>query len=140
MNHQLSNNLWSAYQKTWFKIPKLPNLNKNLCIVTAFNPHGIALLPEQNIYRNRELAHELKTMAFDITELAAGNQDFSYVETSFIFECEQGEAIALGVKWQQNAIFWIEQGQLYLLACRPIDGVMFEPVCVGAFLERTHIG
>jgi len=139
MKHQLDNNLWSTYQKTWFKLSKLPNLNKNLCVITAFNPHGIARLKDQNIYQNRELAHELKAMAIDVIELLAGNEDFSYYEPSYIFECERHKAVALGVKWQQNAIFWVEQGQLYLLACQALDGVVPSPVCLGTFLERTQL-
>ncbi len=139
MKYQFNNKLWLIYQNTYFDMPKLPNLKKNLCVITACNPFGTTLSNEQNIYRNSELAHDLDAMANDVIELSAGNIDFSYCETSFIFECDKEQAVELGKKWQQNAIFWIEQGTLYLIACRPIDGKTPESVCLGAFLERTKI-
>lgn len=139
MKPQFNNNLWSIYKKTWFKLAKLPNLNNNLCVVTAYNPYGSDDSIEQNIYRNSELAHELKAIAQEVIEVYAGNEDFSYCEMSYIFDCTKEKAIALGNKWQQNAIFWIEAGNLYLVACQPIDDKIPDSVYLGKFLERTKI-
>jgi len=140
MKYQLSNNLWSNYQKTMFKLAKLPNLKENLAIITAYNPWGLPASTADNIYSNRELAHVLEAKAVKLIEVLAGNHDFSYYEASFIFKCERIDAIAFGRQWHQNAVYWIEQGQLYLLDCRPYDKTSLrETIAMGAFIERTRI-
>lgn len=139
VNHQLSELLWSTYQKTWFKLFKLPNLNNNMCIITACNPYGEPQSTTLNNYLNRELAHELSAMPVEYSEICAGSKDFSYYEDSFLLECEYSKAIALGRKWQQNAVFWINDNQLYLCACRPIVGGLPETISMGKFTDRLTI-
>lgn len=133
MKRQFDGNLWLTYQKTWFKMPKLPNYNNNFCIVTAFNPQGNPQSSTQNICQNRELAHELSLSKLKYYAIRAGNADFSYFEDSFIVECSKLQALCLGRKWQQNAVFWVDSSQLYLLACQPL-------IIQHKTITQTHIG
>jgi len=68
MKYQLSNNLWSSYQKTMFKLAKLPDLKDNLAILTAYNPWGLPASTAENIYSNRELAHVLEAKAIELID------------------------------------------------------------------------
>jgi len=140
MKSHLTNSLWLIYQNTWFKPSKLPENIDNLCIITAFNPWGNPRVSEENNYQNRELAHELMRSKIEYYEICAGNQDFSYFEPSFLVRCSKQKGLALARSWQQNAIFWIEQSQLYLLPCQPliIDDKEVKQAHLGEFMRRVR--
>jgi hypothetical protein len=58
--------------------------------------------------------------------------DKSFQEKSWIVLCDKGTAVDLAMQFEQNAIYWVERGELYLV---PV--LMNHPEeCLGNFRDR----
>lgn len=84
-------------------------------IVTGWNPASRWLSKDENRRNNQQLRQEIDHTYH--VEVLVGNRDFSWVEESFAIEMDRENAIELGKRFNQNAIYFVEKEQLYLLSC-----------------------
>jgi hypothetical protein len=84
-------------------------------IITAWNPKSIWLSKSDNDRNNQHLAQEVSHTCW--CSVQVGNKDFSWFEESFAVQISQHEALELGRKYQQNAIYYVEGERLFLLSC-----------------------
>ncbi|OLQ85635.1 hypothetical protein BIY22_14115 [Vibrio panuliri] len=107
---------WKAYCDPYFKFENtIPT--GDFVIVTANNPESQRLPDQENLIRNRCLQCDLALHNFAI--VVVGNVDFSWCEEIFASPIPINLAIELGQKYQQNAIYFVQDDQLYLLSCLP---------------------
>ena len=117
------------YLHTRFKI-EVPaaGIPSRFAIVTAQNPDGHRVSAAANEKANTglrlELLHENKFF-FPVT---GGSPDFSHAEEGFgiAMDCAD-QAIALGRRWNQEAVFWVEDGQVELCHCTTSDRTVVGP-------------
>ena len=120
----ISTNLFEAYKATCYEIidPKIEifigqenealqtflkvNHFENWCFITAWNPFSNALTTEQNIALNHSLSLDL----IDFKLFQAQGKDtigsWPPEPSFFVANITEDEAIALGKKYQQNAIIY----------------------------------
>ena len=109
--------LWQVYGNAKFRplhspLPKVP-----FAVITAHNPRSQIVSDRQNQANQQGLIKELSALGHSYSQVLVGNEDFSYSEPSLAVAMAKSDAIALGKRYQQNAIYWVENGSLYLLPC-----------------------
>ncbi|KTA79387.1 DUF3293 domain-containing protein [Aeromonas salmonicida] len=108
--------LWENYKKICFIAPFLAPQWPVYAIVTAWNPAS----REVGIRRNTRRQSALwRAIAASPTMMALGPlwgsaPDASWRESSLALASSRGEAIGLAARFGQNAIYWVEQGELWL--------------------------
>ena len=122
---------WRAYQQPYFRFEALP-LAKQFAIITAWNPGSEWRTQAENDSNNRHLAVDLVHTGY--SRVLVGNQNFSWAEESFAAPMTPIRAVELGRKFAQNAIYFIENEQLFLLSC--IDDMPRLPL--GNWRERCR--
>ncbi|NRA60226.1 MAG: DUF3293 domain-containing protein [Psychrobium sp.] len=142
MNVNLTSDLWRLYEESVFKFNDINVTDGEFCVITGCNPLGKLLTASKNYCLNRELAHDLRQLNLSFSPLIAGNKTFSHVENSFKVSCDKAQAVALGRKWRQNAIYWIKDDLLYLLPCCINDHTehKFLETFIGSFQKRITLG
>lgn len=68
-----------------------------------------------NLKRNAALKTELARLTDKVQAVECGGLDGSWQEAGFAAAISLELACRLARKWQQNAIYWVEHGQLYLV-------------------------
>ncbi|MDC0609310.1 DUF3293 domain-containing protein [Vibrio sp.] len=106
--------LWSAYIDTVFDVSHGISF-PNYAIITAWNPLSIPVSYVKNQEYNMELLRDLTR--FQYFPLLAGDREFQWVEESFAVNMTLEDALALGEKHSQNAIYYVSDGELYLYSC-----------------------
>lgn len=124
--------LWQLYQNTVFLMPKTPSRRLAFAIVTAHNPRGKALGEEANHYRDQRLEAELLGAGFHPLPLWGCSPDLKHREKSWAVVMAKARAVELGLRLEQNAIYWVEQDRLYLVPCLLTE----DECCLGRFSER----
>lgn len=108
-----------AYQQVRFKA-ELPEggLPVRFGIVTACNPDGRAATAVDNAAATEALRVELVGGAEVFFPVTGGSADFVHAEPGFgIALKSRAEAVALGRRWRQEAVFWVEGGKVELVPC-----------------------
>lgn len=106
--------LWCSYQAILFKADQQP-VYPCFAILTAFNPGSIALNNCVNLNRNALLEIDLRELTDCILPVTSSARDGSWQEAGFAVAISLEQACRLARKWQQNAIYWVEDGQLMLV-------------------------
>ncbi len=106
--------LWQAYCDPYFHFEQQISFS-SFAIITAWNPKSELLSKKDNDRSNQYLAQEISHTCW--CEIQVGNKDFSWMEASFAVQITADEAIKLGRKYQQNAVYFIEGEELLLLPC-----------------------
>jgi hypothetical protein len=87
-------------------------------VITACNPDGLTVSDAQNKNATQRLQAALlddNRLHFPVT---GGSPDFSHAEPGFgVVWDSPDEAVTWGRKFQQEAVFWIEDGLVQLLSC-----------------------
>jgi hypothetical protein len=106
--------MWQAYCDPYFRFERDIEY-QNFAIITAWNPGSVWVSTQENHRNNRHLAAEIgHTCCISVD---VGNHDFSWSEASFAASISQSQALELGRKYGQNAIYYVEREILYLLSC-----------------------
>lgn len=115
-NMMIDAHFWQAYCDPYFKFENtIPT--GDFVIVTANNPASQRLSDHENLLRNSRLQCDLALYKY--SQVLVGNGDFSRSEISFASVISVPLAIELGRKYQQNAIYFVQDEQLNLLSCLP---------------------
>ena len=117
-----------SYKDTVFHGPEpTEGWPKTFAIVTACNPDGKTAEDTENESATRELSGALVQLALPHRSMTGGSPDGKHQEPGYLVECDLSTALELGVRFQQEAIFWIEDGQVSTVACsgdltkQPVD-------------------
>ncbi len=135
MDKQGSSPLNPAYQQVRFKA-ELPEgaLPVRFGIVTACNPDGRPAGAATNTAVTEGLRVELAGGSAAFFPVTGGSADFVHAEPGFgIVLKTRAEAVVLGRQWRQEAVFWVEAGNVELLPCGDGDSSI-----VGAWSELAE--
>lgn len=129
---QTSDDLMALYSQTVFLFRSLEDghLPNPFAIITASNPLGQILSKDENDQRNRQLQKELSHVLHE--KIIGASADLEHQEHSFIVQISKPAAIGLALKYDQNAIFWVEGDDLHIIPVL-MSG---DEVSVGSFRDR----
>ncbi|PWI35334.1 DUF3293 domain-containing protein [Vibrio albus] len=123
--------LWNAYQEIFFFADKKPKFNQ-FCIITAWNPHSYLCSEEQNKKANSALKSELQPYKYE--PILVGDRNKIWTEESYAVELSRLDSTKLAKKYRQNAIYYVQNDQIYLIPC--IDCGRAETL-IGCFSQRV---
>ena len=139
MNIKIDQRMWDAYKDVCFFVNQKLDffLDKELqasefCIITACNPHSVLLSDTENRAANRALEQDLLTTKY--ATILVGDCEKSWTEASYAAEISRVDSTKLAKKYRQNAIYYVQNDQLYLIPC--VDCGRSE-VQIGRFSQRT---
>lgn len=124
--------LWQLYQDVAF-ISYQP-FAKDSCfaIISVLNPRGKIATPGQNLCRHMAFAAGVHAARLRYRKITGASGDLKFLEPSWAVFCSREQAEQYALEWQQNALYWVEQDQLWLLPAL----LQHEPVVLGRFSER----
>ncbi len=110
-------NLWENYRKICFIAPFSAPKWPAYAIVTAWNPASRQLGMRRNTRRQRALLRSIAAVPRwqAMGPCRGSSQDESWQESSLLLASTRSEAIRLAARFGQNAIYWVERGELWLL-------------------------
>lgn len=123
-----------AYRHVRFRA-ELPHggLPVRFGIVTACNPDGGIQPDAENEARTRELGSELRTAGVPHFPVTGGSPDFSHAEPGYGVLIDRAGIVALGRRWKQDAVFWVERQEVWLVPCGTGD-----PSKIGAWPDMAE--
>jgi hypothetical protein len=83
--------------------------------MTAFDPRGQDLSPEENEKRRRSLSERLHKLGYRFVDVDACSPDGAHCESSVAVVMKQKEALALARELEQVAIFWFDGSRFWIL-------------------------
>ena len=86
-------------------------------IITACDPDGKKTDPTVNQSADFQLESELRIKGCRYWRVTGGSPDFAHAESGYAAELPLSEALELGRKYRQEAIFWIERDELIIVGC-----------------------
>ena len=107
--------LWESYKTSVFICHQVLNCNIDFAIISAQNPAGVTGHPYLNLRRDKEFQAYLNQQKLPYRSVIGCAPDHSFQEKSWIVLCEKNTAITLARQFEQNAIYWVEQGELFLV-------------------------
>ncbi|WP_261855958.1 DUF3293 domain-containing protein [Vibrio ruber] len=129
--YQIDSRLWQAYASTYFLFSQ-PFPVTEFAVITAWNPRSSKLSYQRNRAYNEQLCQRFNSARW--TTVFAGDADFEWVEESFAVAICLELALNLGRKFEQNAIFYVQNETVFLHSC--IDSRCDE---LGALSERIYV-
>jgi Protein of unknown function (DUF3293) len=104
-------------------------------VITAWNPMGRPADPAANSRAATAFQDWLAASGLPFFQADGGSPDFAHVEPGFGIELPDWESgVRLGRALHQEAIYWIEGGDLFLVQCSDP-----EPVLIAQWEDRLHI-
>lgn len=88
-------------------------------VVTACNPKGVTLPDSENAALTQKLESSLRGAGKLIFPVTGCDRNSAHEEPGFGVVCDEGEILRLGREWEQLAVFWVEDGEAWLLFCEP---------------------
>ncbi len=107
--------LWESYKSSVFICYQPLGDAINFAIISAQNPAGTIQHPQHNLRLDRELETHLDYHQLPSRAMIGSSPDLSFQEKSWAVLCEKSRALELARHFQQNAIYWVEAGKLYLV-------------------------
>ena len=104
-------------------------------IITACDPDGKKTDFAVNQSADLQLAADLRLIGCRHWRVTGGSPDFAHAEPGYAAEMPLTEALHLGRKYRQEAIFWIERDELSIVGC----GSELKQE-VGSWSERLALG
>jgi hypothetical protein len=106
-----------AYRSALFLVSpeEVDRLPASFAVVTACNPGGQPLTPEENRQREEALRQVLAASPFRFFPITGCSPDQSHAEPGFGIGCDLEKALHLARLFEQEAIYWIDEGSLELV-------------------------
>jgi hypothetical protein len=86
-------------------------------IVTACNPDGQDVDDATNRKATHALEETIDERGVRYGPMTGGSVDGGHQEFGYLVECDLTSALKLGADYKQEAIFWIEDGNLFVVNC-----------------------
>lgn len=133
--------MWLSYQTTLFYWPeqsphlatKLAALPDSFIILTACNPKGAVVTDDKNAILHDNLRNTLLAQQLNCFEITGTSPDLSHQETGFAIGVSVEQGITLGCQFRQNAIYYIEHDELWLV---PVLMNQVQKTYLGRFTNR----
>lgn len=109
--------LWDIYKSAVFLSCQPFGLSERYAIITACNPKGEMLTDCENRARDYRLQKLMSQHKANYRCVYGCSPDLSYREKSWMVNLEKDQAIEVGKAFDQNAIYWVEDGLLFLTPC-----------------------
>lgn len=93
------------------------NPQASFAIITAYNPLGNICTQSVNQGLNKRLQADAEQLKVPHRKLWGCSPELDYSESSWAIMTDKETAINLAKKYQQNAIYWVEKGQIFLIPC-----------------------
>ncbi len=123
----------SAYDQAHFQLDSpAVDLPVGFGIVTACNPMGVTVEASVNEGLDRDLGLSLVDQGIQHFRVTGGSKDMSHAELGYGCAVDRERIVELGRQWNQEAVFWVQGDQLFLVPCN--DSKHEEPL--GSFRER----
>lgn len=106
--------LWENYRNVCFIAPFAPPVWAAYAIVTAWNPASQRVGMRRNARRQRALSRHLADTLV-MGPVWGSDPDECWQEASLLLHIPQGEAIRLAARFGQNALYWVVEGELWLV-------------------------
>ncbi|WP_299009314.1 DUF3293 domain-containing protein [uncultured Shewanella sp.] len=133
--NNLVDDLWQCYQETEFLLTQALSSQLSFAIITAHNPKGMILSPSQNRLLDKKLQNELVHLGALHQEMIGTSVDMSHREKSWAVAVERKVGIAIGLKFKQNAIYYVETDKLRLIPCL----FQKQEICLGSFSKKMKL-
>ncbi len=117
-NTNIDASLWNSYSNSFFHFESEWNI-LSYVVITAWNPYSNLRSNVDNCINNQNLERYLQHANYVVVDV--GDKDFKWHEESFAAEISVDEAISLAIVFQQNAIYYVTGGELYLVASAEPD-------------------
>ncbi len=117
-NTNIDASLWNSYSNSFFRFKSEWRI-LSYVVITAWNPYSNLRSKEDNCITNQELEKYLQHVNY--VPVTVGDRGFNWYEESFAVEFSIDDAISLANEFQQNAIYYVTRGALYLIACADPD-------------------
>ena len=108
---------------------------ESFAIVTASNPMDQILSQADNGKRNQNLLDILNSDGQYVGAIIGSSPDLTHQEPSLIMHASRPEALDLGIRFGQRAIFWVSKDLLEIIEC-----ATGESHPVGSFRKRIRKG
>ncbi|MCL1126970.1 DUF3293 domain-containing protein [Shewanella surugensis] len=131
----LVNNFWQCYQETEFFSTQALSCQLSFAIITAYNPQGVLLSSMQNRLLDRKLQNEIEALGLPYRAIMGASADKRHMEKSWAITVDRNVAIQMGVKFDQNAIYYVEADHLRLIPCL----IQEKEICLGLFSEKVKL-
>ena len=102
------------------RVESISNVIMPFAIVTAHNPMDMRLDEFKNNERNEILRKDLLQSNLIHREIIGCSEDHTHQELSFVVKCKLKQAIQMGNKFEQRAIFWVEENKLQIVDCKTL--------------------
>ena len=102
------------------RVENISNVIMPFAIVTAHNPMDMRLDEFKNNERNEILRKDLLQSNLIHREIIGCSEDHTHQELSFVVKCNLKQAIQMGNKFEQRAIFWVEENKLQIVDCKTL--------------------
>ena len=106
--------LWENYRNVCFIAPFAPPPWPAYAIVTAWNPASRWVGLRRNARRQRALVRQVGECLV-MGEVWGSDEDERWQEASLLLPLSQPEAIRLAARFGQNALYWVREGELWLV-------------------------
>ncbi|RLV59230.1 DUF3293 domain-containing protein [Parashewanella curva] len=127
--------LLKNYSCTQFLLTQRIAKHLSFAIITACNPRGEVLAQSQNRHLDKLLLNEIEQLHCPYRAIIGAANDMSHFEKSWAVFTDKSQAVILGERYVQNAIFYVEQGELSLI---PIL-LKANEVSLGSFQKRINL-
>lgn len=118
--------LWDIYKSAVFLSCQPFGLSERYAIITACNPKGEFLSGCENLARDYQLQRFITKQNANCRCVYGCSPDLTYREKSWMVNFDKQQAIEVGKAFEQNAIYWVEDGLLFLTPC--LSSEIEEPV------------
>lgn len=107
-----------AYYSTKFNLSvDETTLPSKFAIVTAYNPLDELVSKESNQKADERLRSEIIRLGLVPIRATGGSPDRSHCEPGWLFATDFDTANEVARSFNQRALWWIEEGQLFLVEC-----------------------
>ncbi len=120
------------YRHTWFESAR-SEVAAAFAIITAHNPFGSKRTAEQNTAADQHLEQQLRELGMEPFRVIGYSPDRSHAEAGWGAAMSLEDAIRIGRAFQQDAIYWVENGNLHLVCLQTLES---EELC--PWQQRLH--
>ncbi|RVU35534.1 DUF3293 domain-containing protein [Rheinheimera riviphila] len=107
--------LWENYKTSVFLCHQSLGDQIDFAIISAQNPKGEIYPLQHNLTLNHEFETHLNDLHLPYRTLIGASPDLTFQEKSFAVLCDKASALDMALQFEQNAIYWVEAGQLFLV-------------------------
>ena len=108
----------TAYDQAHFQLDSpAVDLPIGFGIVTACNPMGVTMDASVNEGMDRDLRQSLLDQGIQHFRVTGGSRDMSHAEPGYGCAVDLKRIVELGRQWNQEAVFWVQGDQLFLVSC-----------------------